>query len=149
MAIKIYGYTRFGPMSIDVPTTTTTSTTTSTTTAAPTTTTTSTTTSTTTAASPIIADGLVLNLDASIPASYSGTGSTWFDLSGLNNDATLVNSPTYSSSFGGYITTNGTSSFATIANNSTLDDNTVTVSLWLQYTSVTADGVKSENRTGL
>ncbi len=114
-----------------------TSTTTTTTTEVPTTTTSSTTTTTT---SNVITNGLVLNLDASIPASYSGTGSTWFDLSGLNNDATLVNSPTYSSSFGGYITTNGTSSFATIANNSTLDDNTVTVSLWLQYTSVTADG---------
>jgi len=114
-----------------------TSTTTTTTTEVPTTTTSSTTTTTT---SNVITNGLVLNLDASIPASYSGTGSTWFDLSGLNNDATLVNSPTYSSSFGGYITTNGTSSYATIANNSTLDDNTVTVSLWLQYTSVTADG---------
>lgn len=32
--------------------------------------------------SPIVTDGLVLNLDASNPASYSGSGSTWYDISG-------------------------------------------------------------------
>jgi hypothetical protein len=41
---------------------------------------------------------LVLSLDASNPSSYSGTGTTWYDLSGLNNNTTLINSPPWTSS---------------------------------------------------
>lgn len=43
-----------------------------------------------------------LSLDAGNPASYPGTGSTWTDTVG-SIPFTLVNSPTYSSSNGGYI----------------------------------------------
>lgn len=43
----------------------------------------------------IITDGLVLNLDATNPQSYPGTGTTWFDRSGYNNNGTLTNGPTY------------------------------------------------------
>jgi len=39
--------------------------------------------------------GLVLHLDASISASYPGTGSTWSDLSGRDNHTTLVDSPSW------------------------------------------------------
>lgn len=40
-------------------------------------------------------DSLAFFLDASVPESYSGSGNTWYDLSGNNYHATLVNSPTY------------------------------------------------------
>lgn len=43
----------------------------------------------------VITNGLSLYLDAINPASYPGTGSTWYDLSGNGNNGTLVNSPTY------------------------------------------------------
>jgi hypothetical protein len=43
----------------------------------------------------IVTDGLVLCLDANAKRSYSGSGSTWYDLCG-NYDFTLVNSPSYS-----------------------------------------------------
>jgi hypothetical protein len=46
----------------------------------------------------LVTAGLVLNLDASNTASYSGTGTTWTDLSGRGNHGTLVNSVTYNSS---------------------------------------------------
>ena len=39
-----------------------------------------------------VSSGLVLELDAADPNSYSGSGSTWNDLSGQNNHATLYNS---------------------------------------------------------
>jgi len=39
----------------------------------------------------IVTDGLVLALDAGSPRSYPGSGTTWFDLSGNGNNATLVN----------------------------------------------------------
>ncbi len=37
----------------------------------------------------IVTDGLVLALDAANPKSYPGSGTTWYDLSGNNNNATL------------------------------------------------------------
>jgi hypothetical protein len=43
----------------------------------------------------IVTDGLIYNLDAS---NYSGIGTTWNDLSGQNNNATLINNPTFNSS---------------------------------------------------
>jgi type IV pilus assembly protein PilA len=49
----------------------------------------------------IVTNGLVLNLDAGNPASYPGTGNTWFDLSGNNNHGTLVNGVGYNSDNGG------------------------------------------------
>lgn len=43
------------------------------------------------AVSGIVTDGLKLYLDASNPASYPGSGTTWFDLSGNGNNGTMVN----------------------------------------------------------
>ena len=44
----------------------------------------------------IVTDGLVLNLDAAKVDSYPGTGTTWYDISGNNNNGTLTNGPTFS-----------------------------------------------------
>jgi hypothetical protein len=43
-----------------------------------------------------VRDGLVLELDAANRASYSGTGNTWYDLSGNNLNGTLTNGPAFS-----------------------------------------------------
>jgi hypothetical protein len=45
----------------------------------------------------IVTDGLVLWLDAALPSSYPGSGTTWTDLSGSGNHHTLTGSPTFSS----------------------------------------------------
>ncbi len=45
---------------------------------------------------------LFLNLDAGNTLSYSGTGNTWVDLSGNGRNATLINTPTYFLTQGGY-----------------------------------------------
>jgi hypothetical protein len=55
----------------------------------------------------IITDGLVLNLDAGNPASYPGSGTTWFDLSGFGNNGTLVNGVGYNSGNGGSLVFDG------------------------------------------
>jgi len=46
----------------------------------------------------IVMDGLVLNLDAGITQSYSGSGTVWVDINGLGprNNADLINGPTFS-----------------------------------------------------
>ena len=51
-------------------------------------------------------NGALLYVDAGITASYPGSGTTWTDLSGRANNATLVGSPGYTSS-PGYFTFNG------------------------------------------
>ena len=55
----------------------------------------------------IITTGLVLNLDAGNPLSYSGSGTTWTDLSGNGNNGTLTNGTSYSSANGGTLTFDG------------------------------------------
>jgi hypothetical protein len=55
----------------------------------------------------IVTDGLVLALDASDRNSYASGSTTWTDLSGNNNNGTLVNGPTFNSANGGSITFNG------------------------------------------
>jgi hypothetical protein len=67
----------------------------------------------------IVRDGLVLYLDAANPKSYPGTGTTWFDLSGKGNNATLYNSPVFNSA--GYFSPDGVNDAAEITNNATLD----------------------------
>ena len=58
-----------------------------------------------TAATAIVSSGLICHLKTAPP-----TGSTWTDDVG-NSNATLVNSPTYSSSNGGYISLNGSNQY--------------------------------------
>ena len=61
----------------------------------------------------IITNGLILNLDATDPASYPGTGTIWTDLSGGGHHATLVNGPTYNPANKGYIQFDGVNDYAT------------------------------------
>lgn len=77
---------------------------------------------------------LLVYLDSGNPNSYSGSGSTWFDLTNNNNDATLVNSPTYSSSNGGILQFDDASlEYATIPNIGNLSNWSVEV--WFRLTS--------------
>ena len=58
----------------------------------------------------IVTDGLVLCLDANAKRSYSGSGSTWYDLTTNGNNATIVNA-THNSN--GYFTFDGTGDYMT------------------------------------
>jgi hypothetical protein len=60
----------------------------------------------------IVTSGLVLNLDASFRPSYSGSGTTWYDVSVSANTSTLANGPTYNS--GGWIVFDGVDDKCTI-----------------------------------
>jgi hypothetical protein len=59
----------------------------------------------------VVTTGLQLYLDAGQAASYSGSGTTWTDLSGNGRNGTLTNGPTYSSADGGSIVFDGTDDF--------------------------------------
>lgn len=64
--------------------------------------------------SSIVTNNLVLNLDAGNSASYPGSGTTWTDLSGNNNTATLINGVGYNSGNGGYLSFDGLNDYATL-----------------------------------
>ena len=83
---------------------------------------------------PIVTDGLVLNLDAGTPSSYSGTGTTWFDKTDNNNDVTLVNGPTFSTDGTGSIVFPGTNEYGTLGNTFTNGIRDITVSAWIYLT---------------
>ena len=78
--------------------------------------------------------GLVLHLDAGNPVSYSGSGTTWNDLSGNGSHVTLT-STTFNSANGGSIVFNGTSSYANF-NANIGNTNVVTVEMWVKTNSL-------------
>jgi hypothetical protein len=79
----------------------------------------------------IVTSGLVLNLDAANMKSYPRSGTTWRDLSGLGNNGTLTNGPSYNSQNGGSIVFDGTDDFVeTTATN--LNSNIGTLNLWIK-----------------
>lgn len=88
---------------------------------------------------PLVTSGLVAYLDASNPASYSGTGTTWSDLSGNNNHFTLSGGYTYSAS--GYISFDGIDAYATRANlmNLGIPQENFTIEIKFRYLSGDAD----------
>ena len=59
----------------------------------------------------IVLSNLQLWLDAGQTDSYSGSGTTWNDLSGNSRTGTLTNGPTYSSADGGSIVFDGSNDF--------------------------------------
>jgi hypothetical protein len=100
-------------------------------------------------AATIVTNGLVLNLDAGDSSSYPGSGTTWSDLSGNNNDATLVNGPTYTSSNSGSIVFDGTNDYATIADVTGVTDFSIsdnyTVDFWVYINSTQNYTTYSDN----
>jgi hypothetical protein len=87
----------------------------------------------------IVRDGLVLDLDAGISASYPGSGTTWTDLSVYSNNGELINSPTYNASNGGHFQF-VTDDYARILNNTALDTQTPTVEVWVKTNATTQNG---------
>jgi len=63
------------------------------------------------ASAAIPSGSLLLDLRANMNTSYSGSGTTWFDISGNSNNATFQGSPTWSSSLGGSFAMDGTDHF--------------------------------------
>jgi hypothetical protein len=78
-------------------------------------------------------------LDANDPASYSGTGTTWTDLSGNGSDQTLVNNPTYTAGTPSYFSFNGINQYSTGSTPYVLPPNTYTKMVWFQFSTTGAD----------
>ena len=81
----------------------------------------------------IVKDGLVLDLDAAKKDSYPGSGTTWSDISGNQNNGTLTNGPTFNSDNGGSIVFDGVDDRVFI-NTSINTGQNFTVSVWMYAT---------------
>lgn len=80
-----------------------------------------------------VTDGLLLYLDAAVPASYPGAGAAWSDLSGLSNHATLVNGPPFSTEGGGALVFDGLSRHAEAG---VIEPSVFSLSMWFKATGV-------------
>lgn len=82
---------------------------------------------------PIVTDNLILNLDAGNNSSYSGSGTTWTDLTPNGNNATLTNGPTYSATNAGNIVFDRVDDYAVLPFTTILYD--CTFNFWFKATS--------------
>ena len=84
----------------------------------------------------VVTDGMILYHDAANVMSYSGSGSTWNDLSGVGNHGTLVNGPTFDANTKkGAFTFDGTNDYVNFGNSSILQQSTGTLSAWTKASS--------------
>lgn len=76
--------------------------------------------------------GMVLFLDAGDINSYPGTGTTWYDLSGYNNNGTFAGGATYTSNSGGTMEFDGINSAITFNNpiDIPIGNDDYTISVW-------------------
>ena len=87
-------------------------------------------------------NGLVLYLDAGNRASYSGSGTTWTDLSGNSNTGTITNGPTFSAANLGSIVFDGTNDRVNFSTNSVFNFGTGNFSVfsWINTTKISGYG---------
>lgn len=83
-------------------------------------------------------DALVLNLDAGLRGSYNGSGSTWTDIAGSQQNGTLVNSPSFltnDGAKGGSLAFNGTNQYVTVPDVTGVTDfgaTDFTIDIWIK-----------------
>ena len=86
---------------------------------------------------PSASDGLVLYLDAANSASYSGSGNTWYDLSGNSNKATFVDSPSFQSAPQSFFNFDGSNDYMTIVRSSSMSPTSgLTQEIWFNFSTI-------------
>ena len=98
----------------------------------------------------IVSSNIALALDPANSKSYVGSGVTIRDLLGISSSGTLLNGPTYSSNFGGYLNYDGANDYTTIPHSSAINltDN-ITVSMWCRMNDLAYDYYPLSKMSGL
>ena len=78
----------------------------------------------------IVTRGLIMWFDAASLNSYSGSGTTWKDISSTQRTGTLTNGPTYSTTNGGIFSFDGTDDYVSVTGTNTLTE--ATLIAWLK-----------------
>lgn len=92
-----------------------------------------------------VTDSLVLDLDTAQLRSYPGSGTTWTDISGNSNNLTTVNSPTFTSSDGGYFSFNGSNQYANRASTVITTSANYSICAWIRPASINQLGLAVHN----
>lgn len=93
-------------------------------------------------------DGLVLHLDAANTRSYPGTGTTWFDLSGRGNHATIYNSPTFTANNQGTFNFDESNDYVKVNNTALLSTVSYTKIAWFRPESSAANIISGGGSDG-
>lgn len=84
---------------------------------------------------------LKMNLNAGDNSSYPGSGTSWQDLSGNSNNATLVQGPTFNSNNGGSIQFDGVNDYADCGLILNYTTGNFSFNMWVYVTSLTTNKV--------
>lgn len=82
----------------------------------------------------LITEGLTLRLDASKAESYGGSGTTWIDIAGTEQNITLIGSPTFTSGLPSYFTFDGSTQRGS-GTGAVLSSTSYTKSIWFYVNS--------------
>jgi len=97
----------------------------------------------------IVNDGMTLFLDADNSSSYPGTGTTWYDLAGSQQNITLFGSPSFTSGTPSYFNFGGTGSGQYGAGTGqVLQSSGYTKSVWFYLNSYTDNNLVSSDTGG-
>lgn len=94
-----------------------------------------------------VTENLQFYVDAGLPESYSGTGTTWYDISGNSRNLTM-NSLSYSSNDGGYIIFDGSHTADSVATYSINFSNGFTVESVAKFSGSGQEGLFAFNGNG-
>lgn len=83
-----------------------------------------------------VTSGLLVDLHAANPSSYSGTGTNWIDLAGGDDNATLTNGPVFDTSGGTGFVNDGTNDYINVANRSALQPTTTACNTMMTWAKV-------------
>jgi hypothetical protein len=93
----------------------------------------------------IVTDGLVLCLNASDRNSYVSGSTTWNDVSGLGNNGTLINGPTFNSLNGGSIVFDDVNDYVSLPNGLLSGTGDFTINQWIKTESSERGGTTFGN----
>jgi len=86
---------------------------------------------------------IAMCLDAGGKRSYPGAGTTWYDMSGNENNGTLTSGPTFDPANGGSIDFDGSDDYVSVGNNASLNFGTnqdFSIELWFNTTQRDSSG---------
>ena len=86
----------------------------------------------------IVSTNIVLDLNATNSSSYSGSGTTWTDLSSSSNNGTLTNGPTFDSGNGGSIVFDGTNDRVQFGSDIFDPNSNFTITAWVNFDDLTS-----------
>ena len=100
----------------------------------------------------IVTDGLVLHLDAGRAESFGGDGTTWRDLSGNNNNGTLVNGVGFSAEDGGSLEFDGVNDRVVVPTNDGFgqinSSPTISLEMWANLNRKSGGGTQFQQVAG-